>query len=304
MRRRAYVRSMALTAALVPALAAGPVGCSGGSDGGRGGPGGGGGSSSTAKAEPGTFETLPEPCGTVEEDSLRDLLPLAEGQRGSGTPQAYQGEASVTYDTDRRVGCRWKSSTSSGSHHLHVDFERVVSYDDTVSDDDRAGDLYAERAVAAGVPSPAVSPPTSKEATRRFSELPEPSSSATASPGSGGGDDQARTGDAPGDASSTTTAAPDSDQDGASSPDSTDSPATQAPRALEDIGDAAFLDDVLYNTGSGVHRDVTLVFRAANVVVTVEYSRWVTDKRQIPDSAELQQKAERLAKQLASAFQS
>lgn len=298
MRRRAYLRNLAFTAALVPGLAAGLAGCSGDSDGNGGGTGGGGGSSSTSQAEPGTYETLPEPCGTVQQDTLRDLLPLAEGHRGGSTPKAHQGEASVTYDTDRRVGCRWKSSTSDGSHHLHVDFERVVSYDNTVSDDDRAGDLYSRRATAAGVPSPSTSPSSPDESNSRISELPKPGSSADA--------DGDTDGDGESGADVPDGADPTDDADDAASPDSEDpsgTPDTQAPRAVDGVGDAAFLDDVLDDADSGVHRDVTLVFRTANVVVTVEYSQWVTDKRQVPDSAELQQKAEHLAKQLASTFE-
>ena len=56
----------------------------------------------------------------------------------------YEGTATVTYDTDRKVGCRWKSDAQDASGHLSVDFERVVSYDPAVSDDDRAREVYVD----------------------------------------------------------------------------------------------------------------------------------------------------------------
>lgn len=60
-----------------------------------------------------------------------------------------------------------------------------------------------------------------------------------------------------------------------------------APRTLDDLGDGAFLDDVLKDQGPGLHRDVTVVFRMANVLVTVELSQWSTDKSVEPPSEEL-----------------
>ncbi|NGO73689.1 hypothetical protein G5C65_36270, partial [Streptomyces sp. SB3404] len=75
-----------------------------------------------------------------------------------------------------------------------------------------------------------------------------------------------------------------------------------SPRSLDGIGDTAYINDKLDTEDSGVHRDITLVFRTANVIAVVEYDQWVTDKRRIPDSAELQDKARKLAEHLAGEF--
>jgi hypothetical protein len=48
-----------------------------------------------------------------------------------------------------------------------------------------------------------------------------------------------------------------------------------------------------------VHRDITLVFRKANVLVTVEYSQWSTDNSVIPTSPDLQDGARKVAAELA-----
>ncbi|WP_233221577.1 DUF3558 domain-containing protein, partial [Streptomyces carminius] len=152
-------KGYAAGAALVALLAAG---CTGGS--GTGGPAAdskpGVADAGAVTAPPGTHRDLPEPCGTVGVGLLRELLPGAEdtGDAGDGdaTPAAYEGEQTVTYDNDRRVGCRWKSSTGTDSRRLLVDFERIVSYDPAVSDDERAERRYAELVAEAGAVS---SPP-------------------------------------------------------------------------------------------------------------------------------------------------
>jgi hypothetical protein len=76
------------------------------------------------------------------------------------------------------------------------------------------------------------------------------------------------------------------------------------PRTLDGIGDDAFIDDRLKTAadGRGSHRDITLVFRTSNVLVTVEYSQSIADAQRTPVSAELQKYAKTLARQLAEQF--
>ncbi|MFP8907142.1 hypothetical protein [Streptomyces atacamensis] len=309
MQRKAY----ATGAALVAVLAVGTVGCTGGS--GTGGaaadskPGTVG--TAAATAPPGTYRDLPEPCGAVDTGLLRAMLPGAESaspkdgaEGGDGTPAAYEGEQTVTYDNDRRVGCRWKSSTGMGSRHLLVDFERVVSYDPAVSDDERAVRLYEDMALEAGIPT---SPPADGESPGSGEETD--GDEAGAEEAGDGGDDSGRAPKKSG--APTGSGGEDGDGDGGEG-DADGEPGTAvpqpapgaalAPRPLEAVGDAAYIDDELITADSGVHRDITLVFRTGNVIVTVEYEQWVTDKRRLPDSAELQEKALKLAGQLAGEF--
>ena len=77
------------------------------------------------------------------------------------------------------------------------------------------------------------------------------------------------------------------------------SPSAYLPRTLDGLGDNAYIDDVLTTRDSGVHRDITLVFRKANVLVTVEYSQWSTDNSVIPTSPDLQDGARKVAAELA-----
>ncbi|MEW2219807.1 hypothetical protein AB0939_10945 [Streptomyces sp. NPDC006990] len=293
---RAGLASSATSAALVLALAGTVTGCTGSSGGedDRDGKSGSA-SASPSAAAPGKYDSLPEPCGTVGVSRLRDMLPGAAAADGEGGeentaapstgPDPLEGEASTTYDTDRSVGCRWKSATTLGTRHLSVQFERVVSYDPSVSDDEQAERLYGERARKAGIsgaPGPTSGSPAGK--------TPDGHASPTAEDGGkGAGDDD-----------------PDSSADPDTTPEESHSPTAEedvAPRTLQDIGDAAYLDDALHTADSGLHRDITLVFRTANVIATVEYDQWVTDKHRIPDSHELQQKTRELAEQLAGRFE-
>ncbi|MBL1102432.1 DUF3558 domain-containing protein [Streptomyces sp. 205] len=248
-------------------------------------------------AEPGRYRSLPEACGAVSMKTLQTLLP-----GGDEDNKAYEGQAALTYDIDRRDGCRWKMETPDGTRYLTLDFERVVSYDPAVSDDDRAQDLYEKKAVAAHVPD-APSTPSA------------PSGSSDASEGSaddGGGDD-AVPGSTPSSGESGSsergsegkkggkgTNAPKSDE----SPQSDESATSDeefdgtAPRRLDDLGDDAFLNDQLITKDSGIHRDITVVFRSSNVIATIRYNQWSTDKTSIPDSEELQENAEDLAQEL------
>ncbi|MGW7520365.1 hypothetical protein ACWGJ2_32770 [Streptomyces sp. NPDC054796] len=270
----------------------------------------GGASTSTAAAPPGKYRTLPEPCGAVDTSTLKKLLPGAEGEEtgsGDANPSAspYEGEPTVTYDTDRRVGCRWKSATTLGTRHLTVNMERVVSYDPAISDDEQAEMLYDEKAAKADIPASG-SPSAESDAD-------------SGSDGDGSGEDsgadseKSDSGSAspspPSSSSSHKSTDPDADKsedeertaedEDAGSPSPGDD---LSPRVLTGIGDTAYIDDQLDTADSGVHRDITLVFRTANVIATVEYDQWVTDKRRLPDSAELQEKAQSVARELAEHF--
>lgn len=151
MQRKAYVPGVvALLAALL-------AGCTGGSDEGgetdNSNPGEAG--TASAVAQPGKYATLPEACGVVSRSTLDSLLPGVK-QLADQTQRdtAYAGEATLTYDTDRKVGCRWKVESSDATDHLLVDFERVVSYDNGVSDDNQAEALFAKKVTAADLPAP------------------------------------------------------------------------------------------------------------------------------------------------------
>jgi hypothetical protein len=208
--------------------------------------------SASASAAPGKYRVLPEPCDAVNVSTLKSLVPAAKD---------YSGTAELTYDTDRRVGCGWTGKTSDGNRYLHVDFLRVVSYDNTVSDESQAVTDYDEKALAAGIETA-----TSASAT--------PSDSASASTS----------------ASSTPSAS------------ASDSASALAPRTLSGLGNSAYLDDVLKTQDSGVHRDITIVFRKSNVLVTVEYSQWSTDNSVVPAPQELQDGARKVAGELADQF--
>ncbi|CAM5633869.1 hypothetical protein SRIMM317S_05344 [Streptomyces rimosus subsp. rimosus] len=51
-----------------------------------------------------------------------------------------------------------------------------------------------------------------------------------------------------------------------------------------------------------MHRDVSIVFRSSNVIVTITYDQWSADKAALPDSKDLQDKAQALAQELADRF--
>ncbi|MBO8194850.1 hypothetical protein ITI46_24795 [Streptomyces oryzae] len=290
-----YATNAALALALTGALTGALTACTGsaGADKDQDGKPDGSSASPSAPA-PGKYDSLPEPCGTVSTGQLRDMLPGAAAAEDddSAAPSAsagpFEGESSVTYDTDRRVGCRWKDATTLSTRHLSVDFERVVSYDPAVSDDEQAERLYDKKARKAGI---AVSPGGSASG-QSAGETPDGHASPTEKKGDS--DDRDSSGD-PGDGTDDTGDAGDSTSP---TPDE-----DLAPRALDDIGDAAYIDDELHTADSGLHRDITLVFRTANVIATVEYDQWVTDKHRIPDSHELQEKARELAEQLTGRFE-
>ncbi|WP_171112636.1 MULTISPECIES: DUF3558 domain-containing protein [Streptomyces] len=279
MQRKAYVTGVA---ALLAALLAG---CTGGSDGGEttDSANSDNAGTATAAAEPGRYRTLPEPCGAVREDTLDSLLPglqqiVDEEQR----EQAYQGKPTLTYDNDRKVGCRWKVESSSATDHLFIDFERVVSYDNTVSDDARAQELFAAAQEAADLPEPTPTETNTETATADETESP----SGTTSPSA--------------------TTSPSGTTSGSSSPTGPASSATPAalqPRVLDGLADEAFLDDELSSSGSTAkQRTVTVAFRTSNVIVTIEYEEQPATVGVVPDSKEMQDRARKLAAQLADSL--
>ncbi|MEU3743373.1 MULTISPECIES: DUF3558 domain-containing protein [unclassified Streptomyces] len=297
MQRKAYVPGVA---ALIAALLAG---CTGG--GALGGepddskPGDTGGT--TAAAEPGKYRTLPEPCGQVDRGTLDSMLPGIEEIPGEEQQErAYEGAPTVTYDTDRRVGCRWKVESSDATHHLLVDFERVVSYDNSVSDDTRATEVYSSKAQKADLAAPSGTPSAgAADEGGAEGSAPEPSDGAETGKGDGKGKGQDKgkgKGDAGGSASSDSSGSSGSPENGVTAPG-------LEPRILDDLGDEAFLDDALTTSGSATrHRTVTVVFRTSNVIVTVEYDEQPGRRTEIPDSKEMQEKAQELAGKLADGF--
>ncbi|MEV0777877.1 DUF3558 domain-containing protein [Streptomyces sp. NPDC050433] len=268
MQRKAYVPGLA---ALLVTLVAG---CTSGN--------GGDGSDINAKAgvptastaPPGKYRTLSEPCGSVDRATLRDLLPGVTQLPAEQQEKAFKGTAAVTYDTDRRVGCSWSSDAPSASHHLAIDVERVVSYDPAVSDADKAQEVYAKKEDGAALPPPVEETGETDDAGGSPSDGPSPSGSPSAgkTPNSG-----------------TTTG-----------PSASTTPPGLQPRLLDDLGDAAFVDDVFAPSGSAAkRRTVSVVFRTSNVVVTVRYAEQPAHPTTVPDSKELQEKARGLARKLA-----
>ncbi|MEU5596908.1 DUF3558 domain-containing protein [Streptomyces sp. NPDC020298] len=279
MQRKAYVTG---TAALLAALLAG---CTSGS-GDKGttddaNPGDAG--TATAVAQPGKYRTLPEACGAIDHSTLDSLLP---GVKQIADPEqqdkAYQGEATLTYDTDRKVGCRWKVDSTDATDHLLVDFERVVSYDNAVSDDSQAEKLFGEQQVAAGLPAPQVTESGPGSASGSASGSPSVSSSASVAGGE-----------------STSTVAPSATASPSTSSASPSDSADLQPRVLDDLGDEAFIDDQLTSSGSTAQqRTVTVVFRTSNVIVTIEYAEQPMAIGVAPDSEEMQDRARNLAAEL------
>ncbi|MEU3253638.1 DUF3558 domain-containing protein [Streptomyces sp. NPDC006997] len=263
MQRKAYVPGVA---ALLAALLAG---CTGGSD--TGGTADGSNSedtgTATTTAQPGRYRTLPEPCGAVGEDTLDSLLPgitrlTDEDQR----EKAYAGEATLTYDNDRKVGCRWKVESSTATDRLHIDLERVVSYDDTVSDDSQAEQLFATLQDTADLPAPTATG-TTDAAPKREKETATHAASPSTDP-----------------------------SPSAPTPD-------LQPRLLDDLGDEAFVDDELSSAGSTAQqRTVTVAFRTSNVIVTIEYEEQAAAVGVVPDSEEMQDRARKLASRLADSL--
>jgi len=275
--RKAYAAGVA---ALLAALLAGCTGSSG--DGGTtdnsnpGEPG-----TATQAAEPGKYAALPEPCGAVDQKLLDELLPgIAQLPDEAQREKAYAGEATVTFDTDRKAGCRWKVESAQATNHLRVDFERVVSYDNAVSDDSEAERLFARLLTEA--------------------DLAEPEAGASGSASTGGDDKE----DGDGEGAKSPKSPPSSGSSSGTSPSSPSSSSSGLPsRVLEDLGDEAYLADELSSSGSTAkQRTVTVAFRTSNVIVTVEYAEQSAMVGVVPDSEEMQDRARKLASGLSGSL--
>jgi hypothetical protein len=283
--RKAYVPGVAvLLAALLSA-------CTGSDDGGStDDPRPGEATASATVAQPGRYDTLPEPCGSVDDSTLDTLLPgIRQLPGATQREQAYEGEATQTYNTDHKAGCRWKVESADATHYLFVHYERIVSWDNAVSDDSKAQEVYGGRVEAADLPEPA--PSDSEEETEGGEETGEPTETGagTAEPSASPSTSASRAASPSGSSASS----------GSSSPSPSGTPVSLLPRTLDGLGDEAFLDDAL---GTSKQRTVTVVFRTSNVIVTVEYEEQPATTTVVPDSEEMQDRALNLADRLAAAF--
>ncbi|MFJ1927406.1 DUF3558 domain-containing protein [Streptomyces sp. NPDC088131] len=273
-------------AVLIAALA---VGCSSGTGTGDSATDSKPGALASSTAPPGRYRTLPEACRSVSPATLKDLLPGSAELPEAQQEKVFDGSPAVTYDTDRRVGCRWKTEAPDGARSLYVDFERVVSYDTSVSDDDRAREVYAKKEEAADLPS-------ALPGSRDSGTPDSPSATASGKPGKAAGKNGGKSSD------------PDTDAGGKTGSDtggSGDGSAAEnlQPRVLDSLGDSAFLDDLLTRAGSAAqHRTVSVVFRTSNVIVTIQYTAQPALSSEIPDSKELQEKAQALGRRLVDSF--
>ncbi|MFE9920003.1 DUF3558 domain-containing protein [Streptomyces sp. NPDC005774] len=308
MQRRAYVPGVA---ALLAALLAG---CTGGSGDGNRSDNSNPGSAGTVSqaAQPGRYATLPEPCGVVGTGILDELLPgIGEMTDEAQRVKAYAGEATLTYDTDRKVGCSWKVESAEATNRLVIDFERVVSYDNAVSDDSQAKELFATKRAAADLPEPTATESGSADTDDDSGEDggsastgPDASSSPSARP-SASSDPSESTGSSGVDSAAVAkTSGSGSPSEGGSSPASPSvPPADLQPRLLDEFGEEAFIDDELSSSGSTVkQRSVTVAFRTSNVVVTIEYAEQSATVGTVPDSKEMQDRARKLASLLADSL--
>ncbi|SPF06837.1 hypothetical protein [Streptomyces sp. MA5143a] len=307
MQRKAYVPGVAVL------LAAVLTACTGsGDDGTPDDPRPGEVTASASTAQPGRYDTLPEACGSIDEDTLDALLPgLKQLPDAEQREEAYEGQATLTYDTDRKAGCRWKVESPTATDYLFVDFERVVSFNGTVSDDSKAQEVYGGKVEAADLPEP--SPSTTAgddegdegdggEGDGGSSAAP----SQSASPSGSSAKSSKSPNKSPNKSPKSTDSSSSSESSGSSgssdasgSPSVSATPASLQPRTLDGLGDEAFLDDTL---GTSRQRTVTVVFRTSNVIVTVEYEEQPATTTDVPDSEEMQDRARNLAELLAEAF--
>ncbi|MEV4862458.1 DUF3558 domain-containing protein [Streptomyces ossamyceticus] len=307
MQRKAYVPGVAVL------LAAVLTACTGsGDDGTPDDPRPGEVTASASTAQPGRYDTLPEACGSIDDDTLDALLPgLKQLPDAEQREEAYEGRATLTYDTDRKAGCRWKVESPTATDYLFVDFERVVSFDGTVSDDSKAQEVYGGKVEAADLPEP--SPSTTEgagegdegkegEGSGGSSAAPSQSASPSDAPESSKSSKSSKSpkpSDSSGSSKSSGSSGSSGSSDASGSASASATPASLLPRTLDGLGDEAFLDDAL---GTSRQRTVTVVFRTSNVIVTIEYEEQPATTTDVPDSEEMQDRARNLAELLAEAF--
>lgn len=309
MQRRAYASGLAALLAALSATAL--AGCSSGSGTNGSGIDAKAGTAAGPIAQPGRYRTLFEPCGSVPHAILQDMLPAVTALPAEQRDRVLRGTAAVTYDTDRRVGCTWKADGPDAIHHLTLDFERVVSYDPSVSDETRAQEVYTTKESAAGLTpaSPPATDPGTGTATSPAPGTAGPTTGSTTKPTAGPTGSPTAPGTASATAPGITLAPAVAGRQPQTVPPGAPSPTASAPaeglesRTLTDLGDAAFLDDTLAPAGSATQqRVVSVVFRTSNVIVTVRYAAQPTRVGEVPESEELQEKAWQLAHRLAERF--
>lgn len=162
-----------------------------------------------------------------------------------------------------------------------------MSYDNAVSDDSQAEQLFAKQVEAADLPEPVASESASS-----------PSSSSSSAPGSGSPSGASSSGSP---AATPSGSAPSGDA--SSGPSGSATPTDLQPRLLDDLGDEGYVDDELSDSGSTAkQRTVTVAFRTSNVMVTIEYAEQSATLGVVPDSEEMQDMARKLASQLADSL--
>ncbi|MFH8729167.1 DUF3558 domain-containing protein [Streptomyces termitum] len=251
------------------------------------------GSGTTPVVAPGRYRTLFEPCGAVPQATLQSLLPATAALTEPERAEILRGTHAATYDTDRRVGCTWSADFGGEAQRLVLDVERVVSYDPAVSDAARAQELFTGKQLAAKIPLPPAERPDGAAGTTAATPPPGTPSGPASHPAPPPGSDAASHAPAHG------PSAPVSPSASAGAPSASATTGLE-PRQLSGLGDVAFLDDVPGTaSGNGHQRVVSVVFRTSNVLVTVEYLGRTTGVETPPDSKELQDRAQNLARLLA-----
>ncbi|MEU3598663.1 DUF3558 domain-containing protein [Streptomyces sp. NPDC006798] len=312
MRRRTYASGISgrlgRTVAAAAGLAALATACTGGEGTTTGAVSSKAGGGSVVPAAPGKYRTLLEPCGSLGDSTLKDLLPGLVELSDEALAKALRGKPLGTYDTDRRVGCSWNAKTPDSSRAVSLDFERVVSYDAAVSDDAQAQKVFEGKQTAAGVPLkvPGENGETATNGTNGTNgetggtNATSGTNQAAGTPASTGTGPQ--TASPP--ASSSGPSAGSGSEDGGEG-DGTGEEEPLDPRVLDDLGDAAFLNDVTSPRGTGANaqrRTVSVVFRTSNVIVTVVYVEQSGVAAEPPDGKELQDKAQSVARDLVRKF--
>lgn len=280
MRRSARGSHRAAIAPVVAALLFACLSCSGSTepDNADGASAGGGKATPSPTAPPGRYRTLPEPCGAVPREVLAKLLPgtagasaAPEGSSDEGAKDSNGGKATLTYDTDRRVGCEWSGTGDTWNRHLSIDFKRVVSYDPSVSDEEQAQEEYLQ---AAGEVQSPVGAKRSEPPREGRAHGKSPDGGRADSPGSRGSSGPSK------------------------EPEETSSDSA-SPRIVSGIGDEAFLQNRLRADAAEPHREVSIVFRKENVIVAVMLQEWSLASGQVPSSSAMQVGTHLLAQQLA-----
>ncbi|GAB2574015.1 hypothetical protein GCM10027168_03800 [Streptomyces capparidis] len=266
-RRMTLLATRVGRAAAVPALAGlllAAVGCTGSS-----GDAGDGTRTRAASAgesatplPPGKFRVLPEPCGAVSNATLRLLMPASAEQ------DRQQGQDAGT-DNDDALDLAG-GDPAEGRPTLTFDTDRRAGCEWSWGGDGLAGsrslriDLTRVVSYDSGV-SDEEQAEEDYLASASAAHVPmggavAPSSSAEVS------------------------------QDGSSD---------TSPRLVGGIGDEAFMAERAASDDSAPHREIRLVFRKDNVIVTVDYQQWPAEGDELPASGELQRSAHLVAQDLA-----